>query len=68
MPVELGVQAVVGDIVAVAEAVAQLRTAVVHAGVVVRTFRHIDAPDAAGGLDIPRRKARRHAEQLRRLL
>ena len=62
VPVELGVH-----IIAVAEAVTQLRTAILHAGVVIGTLRHVDAPHAAGGLDIRGGKARRRAEELRRL-
>ena len=68
VPVELRVQTVVRNIVTVAEAGAQLRAAVLDAGVVIGAFRHIDAPGAAGGLDLRGRKACRLAEELRRFL
>lgn len=47
VPEKLRVHSVIGDVVAVAVAAAQLRTAVLHAGVVIGTLRHINAPDAA---------------------
>ena len=52
-------QAVIGDIVAVAEAGAQLRAAVLYAGVMVGALRHVDAPHAAGDLKLRRSKAGR---------
>ena len=61
-PEKVRVQVVVGDIVAVAEAGTKLRAAVVHAGVVIGAFYHVDTPDTAGGLDLPGLKARRLAE------
>lgn len=55
-------QAGVADIVAVAEAGAQLRAAVLDAGVVIWAFRHIDAPDAAAGLQLGQGEASCRAE------
>ena len=57
-----------GDIVAVAEAWAQFRAAVLHAGIVIGAAGHVDAPDAARDLDLSCSKARCFAEELRRLL
>ena len=68
MPVKLWVHAVIGDIVAVAEARAQLRAAVLHTGIVIWAAGHVDAPDAARDLYLCRGKACRRAEELRRLL
>ena len=68
MPYELRMQSVICDIVAVAETVAQLRTYVPNAGIVIRTFCHIYAPDAALRLNLGRREAGGCAEMLRRLL
>ena len=68
VPDELRVQVVIGDVVAVAEAGAELRTAVFDTGVVIGALRHIDAPDAAGGLILRGRKARRLAVEFWRQL
>ena len=62
MPGELRVKPVIGDIVAVAKAAAQLRTAVFCADVVIRTFRHVNAPYTVADLQLLCGKARRRTE------
>ena len=41
-PEELRVHSIIGDVIAVAEAAAKLRTAVLHTGIVIWTLRHIN--------------------------
>ena len=55
-------QARIADVVAVAEARAQLRTAVLHAGIVIGTLRHVDAPGRAVRPQLRRCEARRRAK------
>ena len=57
-------QLIIGDIIAVAEAGAEFRTAVPHAGVMIRAFDHVDAPDAFAGLYLFRGKACALSEHL----
>ena len=52
----------VADIIAVAKAAAQLWAAILYAGVMIRAFRHVDAPDAFTGLQFGHGKACRGAE------
>ena len=56
----------VADVIAVAKAAAQLRTAVVRTGVVIGTLHHIHTPDAVTSLQFFWGKARRRAENTSR--
>ena len=56
----------IADVITVAKAAAQLRTAVVRTGVVIGTLHHIHTPDAVTGLQFFWVKARRRAENTSR--
>ena len=52
MPNELRMQTGVADVIAVAKAAAQLRTAVFYAGVVIGTFHHVNTPYTVADLQL----------------
>ena len=62
LPDQLRMQPGVADVIAVAKAAAQLRTAVVRTGVVIGALHHIHTPDAVTGLQLFWGKARRRAK------
>ena len=62
MPEKSGMQAGIADIVAVAEAAAQLWAAILHAGIVIRTFCHVDTPCIAVRPQLGQGEACRRAE------